>query len=273
MTALASPRTFTCDTATGSVYDHGAHVTSWVPTGAAPVLWMSASTVLDDATPIRGGIPICFPWFGPGRTPAQVGVHGVARVRPWVHLDAVHTREAVTARWSLDVSEGEPLSFHAEYSVTFGRELTLALTITNTGSAAGEFEEALHTYIAVGDIHQVRIEGLDGASFFDKVAGAEAVQRGDVVFTGETDRVYRATGETVLVDPVLQRRIVVAREGAADAVVWNPWIAKAAAMPDFGDDEWTGMVCIEGANALDDAITLQPGASHTMTYSLRVESL
>ena len=273
MTQLLPPRTFTCSTATGAVYDHGAHVMMWTPAGTDPVLWMSAKSLLDDASGIRGGVPICFPWFGPGRSKDMAPAHGYARIRSWHFVGETATTDAVTATWTLDARPDDDFQFHAEYHVTFGRTLRLELAVTNTGAAVASFEEALHTYIAIGDIREVRVEGLDGAPYLDKVTGAETAQVGDVTFTGETDRVYRSTADVVLVDPMLDRRIVVTRTGSADAVVWNPWIAKAAAMPDFGDDEWPGMVCIEGANVLANAIELAPGATHTMTYTLRVADL
>ena len=117
------------------------------------------------------------------------------------------------------------------------------------------------------------VEGLAGSSDLDRIAAGDAVQHGPIAFTGETDRVYRSHSNVTIVDPGNQRRIVIERSGSANVVVWNPWIDKAAAMPDFGDDEWIGMVCIEAANALDDAVVLAPGESHTMTCTVSVESL
>jgi glucose-6-phosphate 1-epimerase len=131
---------------------------------------------------------------------------------------------------------------------------------------------ALHTYLAVGDVRQVAIAGLDGASYLDKVTGQPEVQVGDVTIVAETDRVYDRGADVVVTDPVLGRRLRVASEGAANTVVWNPWVAKSAAMPDFGDDEWPGMLCIEAGNVLDHAVTLEPGGSETVRYRLAVEA-
>lgn len=273
MTALPAPRAFTSPVAAGTAYDHGAHVATWTPAGTDPVLWMSAKSNLDDGAPIRGGVPICFPWFGPGRTQDKSPVHGYARVRPWRFTGAEQSGDATVATWEFASAPDDAEQVHITYRVVFGRQLVLSFEVRNTGTTACSFEEALHTYLAVGDIRQIRIDGLDGCVYLDKVAGAEAVQTGAVVFAGETDRVYRSSEAVTLVDPVLQRRIVVDHTGAANVVVWNPWIAKSAAMPDFGDDEWLGMVCIEAANALGDAVSLEPGASHVLTYTLTVESL
>ena len=278
MTMLPSPRRFTSDAATGAAYDHGAHVVEWTPAGHAPVLWMSGASRFDMASAIRGGVPICLPWFGAGRSLDLAPAHGFARIRTWFVSEATTTPAGTTVRYNLELAPSEvfPHSLNAEYLVVFGTELALELTVTNPGTDAFTIEEALHTYIAVGDIHSVVVSGLDGCAYLDKAPEAPAtavVQQGDIVFTDETDRVYSSTGDVVITDPLLKRRIIVSKTNSANTVVWNPWIAKAAAMPDFGDDEWTGMLCVEGANALGDAITVEPGASHTMSYRLRVEAL
>ena len=275
MTALGEPRSFANAAGVAALYDHGAHLVHWQPQGVEPVLWMSDASALDDAAPIRGGVPICFPWFGAGRTGDQAPVHGFARIRPWT-LDAVTEEPAstrLTYQLDIDPSEAFPHRLRAAYAITFGETLELTLTVTNRGGAEASFEEALHTYFAVSDIHQVRVLGLDGATYLDKSpagAGALVTQSGDVTFAGETDRVYSASTDVTIVDPGLHRSIVVSKQNSANTVVWNPWVAKSAAMPDFGDDEWPGMLCVEGANVGANAIVLAPGASHTMTYRVQV---
>jgi glucose-6-phosphate 1-epimerase len=170
-----------------------------------------------------------------------------------------------------DVADGFPaLAFRAQYRIRFGVTLELDLTIENTGTDDFIFEEALHAYLAVGDIGQVAIEGLDGATYIDQaLGGVEAEQQGDVVFHAETDRIYRSTGEVTVVDPFMARRIVVTRRGSADVVIWNPWLDKGSALADLGDGQWRHFVCVEGANTRDAAITLAPGERHSLGYSLR----
>ena len=260
----------------GEIYLHGAHVTGWQPRGEAPVLWLSDHSAFEAGRPIRGGIPICFPWFGPHAADPARPPHGFARLAAW-SLERV-TREAdtVTAVLSLAVTAGEPLWPHAaalRLEASFGRELAVAFSVDNLGTSACPVAEALHTYVAVGDIRQVTLLGLAGVGYVDKVRGGARGVQGEapLAFDGETDRPYLGTsGAVTIVDPVRSRRIVVEKEGSRTTVVWNPWIAKARAMPDFGDDEWTAMVCVEAANALDDAFTLAPGASHTLRTRLRV---
>jgi glucose-6-phosphate 1-epimerase len=152
------------------------------------------------------------------------------------------------------------------YQVTVGDDLELALTVANDGPTPFSYEVALHTYLAVGDIRQVSISGLDQASYLDKVDGTQKVQDGDITVSSETDRVYDRATDVVVTDPVLGRRLRITSEGAASTVVWNPWVAKAAAMADFGDDEWTGMLCIESGNVLGHAVTLETGQTATVRY-------
>lgn len=280
MTNLGQPRRFTSAAATGEAYDHGAHVTAWTPAGQQPVLWMSAASGLDDTAPIRGGVPVCWPWFGPGRTKDLSPAHGFARVSPWSFQGVTEGDDQVTATWTLTDGQATndrfPQPYAATFTATFGAELELVLTVENTGDEDFSYEEALHTYLAVGDIREVTVTGLDGASYLDKAPGAgpdPVVQQGDITFAGETDRVYASSAPVTVVDLVGGRTITVTTTGAANTVVWNPWIAKAAAMPDFGDDEWQGMICVEGANALDNAVVLPPGGTHTLVYRLTVAAL
>ncbi|WP_454085510.1 D-hexose-6-phosphate mutarotase [Georgenia sp. Marseille-Q6866] len=264
--------------ATGEVYLHGAHVTAWTPAGADPVLWVSNASRFVPGEAIRGGVPICFPWFGAGREPGLAPPpHGFARLAPW-RLVAAEEDDGGAVTLTLELTDADaagvpaaqawPHAFTATYAVTFGRELTLALTVENTGEGEISYEEALHTYLAVADARTTTVQGLDGATYLDKAPGGgpdHVTQRGDVTFTAETDRVYDSTGTAVVVDESAGRRIGIEKEGSANTVVWNPWVDKAAAMPDYGDDEWPSMVCVETANALAAAISLAPGERHTMT--------
>ena len=259
---------------TAAVHDQGAQVTSWVPAGGEPVLWLSPRAHLETGRAIRGGVPICFPWFGSGRTGDLAPAHGFARTAPWRLVDEATSNGDITLAYRLTDAEAGadafPHPYHAAYKIVLGEVLELALTVTNIGDEPFEFEEALHAYLAVGDVRDVRVEGLDGVEYVDKVGGGVPRQAGPLRFTEETDRVYRTGGPVRLVDPVLGRTVVVETAGAADVVVWTPWTDKAAAAGDIGAEAWTQFVCLEGANALDDAVGLDPGQSHTLTYRLSV---
>jgi D-hexose-6-phosphate mutarotase len=258
------------------VYLQGAHVAHFQPKGSRPVLWMSAESRFETGVPIRGGVPICFPWFGPKAGSPDAPPHGFARILPWT-VQTVARETGGSLRAVLELSAdaaargGFPRDLSLVFAVTVGRSLRMELTASNPDAAPSTFEAALHSYFAVSDVRQVRIHGLEGVVFVDKTA-AMARKPGAseaVAIAAETDRVYLGTTGTVtLEDPGWRRRIAVGKSGSRTTVVWNPWVAKAKAVPDFGDDEWTGMVCIETANALDDAVTLAPGASHALTATL-----
>ena len=262
----------TAPTATGRVYLHGAHVASWAPAGQQPVLWLSGSSWFDPAKPIRGGVPICFPWFGPHPSDPDQPAHGTARVQPWSL-----SRVAPTADGEVVVELTTRIRpFALTYTATLGRSLTLSLHVENDADTSQRFEAALHTYFAVGDARRVSITGLEHTDYLDKTDDARRKNQGEapVTFTAETDRAYLATTATcVLADPVLRRRVTIEKSGSEATVVWNPWVAKAARMPDFGDDEWPGMCCIETAAVGDHAITLAPGADHALTAAISVAAM
>lgn len=268
--------------ASAEIYLHGAHATAWQPAGAAaPVLWVSRDSQFQAGAPIRGGVPICFPWFAAHGSDSGAPMHGFARIRPWTLVSAEdHDGEVQVVLRLADADPWRPSAwphrFAAEYRVTMGSRLALALNVTNTGGAPLSFEAALHTYYAVRDIREVMVTGLAGTDYLDKVEALARKTQGDapIRFSGETDRVYLDTDATCTIhDPGLGRRIEIAKTGSRSTVVWNPWIDKARAMPDFGDDEWTSMLCIETANVRDAAIRLEPGSHHVMTAVVAVERL
>jgi D-hexose-6-phosphate mutarotase len=262
------------------VYLQGAHVARFQPKGARPLLWMSAASRFEPGKPLRGGVPICFPWFGPKAGASDAPLHGYARILPWtvagVTLEPDGALRAVLELMTEAAARGGfPRELSLSLAVTVARSLRMDLTVRNVGGAPATFEEALHSYLAVSDVRTIRIRGLECAGYVDKTAGMghRPPSGAPIAIEAETDRVYTGTTGTVTVeDPGWQRSIVVAKQGSATTVVWNPWVAKAKAMPDFGDDEWTGMVCVETANALDDAVRLAPAESHVMTATIGVQA-
>lgn len=254
-----------------AVLDQGAHVLAWQPAGHRPVLWVSGHSEFAPGRAVRGGVPLVFPWFGNGTDGQHTPAHGYGRISDWRREQAVETGDRLRVGYQLDARDGFPsATLTAEFAPD---QLSVRLTIANPTDSPVSVEAALHTYFAVGDIRQVSIDGLDGCTYLDTVRGADPGphrQHGPVTFTAETDRLYRHNGTAVLHDPVWQRSITVAKSGSAATVVWNPWIAKAAAMADFGDDEWQRMVCIEAANVRDTALLLAPGDSHIMEQLISV---
>lgn len=260
-------------TCTGSVIDHGANVMDWQPRGHGPVLFASSKAVYAEDTALRGGIPICFPWFGPGREPGSPYGHGFARTAAWNLVGNDITEEAQTVSYRLshdDASDGYwPHQFWAVLTASFGVELTVSLSVTNLDTQAFSYEAALHTYLSVGSIRDVRIEGLDGAELIDKTAGGTVrTQVGPLTFTAETDNVYASRGPVTVVDSAGGRDIVVATSGASHLIVWNPWEEKAAGLPDLGAGEWERFVCVEAGRVFDGAVHLEPGESHTLSTTI-----
>lgn len=258
------------------VYLHGAHVTHYGPPGGRAVLFMSAKSLFQPGKAIRGGVPVIFPWFGGKAGDPAAPAHGLARTTEWNLADVRQSSEGPVVL-TLELTSTPqmrklwPHEFSLRYLVTVGATLDLALEVRNTSGSAFTFEEALHTYLTVGDVRKVKIEGLAGREFLDKTDGQRRKTQapGAMEITGETDRVYLNTADVVTVtDPQLGRRLSVEKQGSQATVVWNPWIAKAKAMADFGDEEWPGMLCIETANAAENAISLAAGQTHRMSASI-----
>ncbi len=262
--------------AEAEVYLQGAHVTSWTPTGGARVVWTSAHSAFAAGTPIRGGIPVCFPWFGPD--PSGSGpLHGVVRTRPWTFEGWVWDDADVVLTFALAATAPDACggSFALRLTVTVGARLTLALEVTSTGTGPLRFEEALHTYLGVGDIREATILGLGDLDRLDRRTGRQgrtpAGARLHVV--AATDHLYIRPGTVTVADWAGNRALHVHSQGSANAVVWNPWAEGAATLPDLGDDEWAQMVCVETCNVAAAALVLAPGRSHTMVMTLEVGPL
>jgi len=257
--------------AKGELFLQGAHVTSWHPVGQRPVLWLSGQSNYEAGKPIRGGVPICFPWFGPNSKDTTQPAHGFARITEWQVAGARLNADGAIELHLKTTIDPFLLNFHIE----FGRELkmTLRTQLSSEATSSHSFEDALHTYFVVSDVRSISIAGLEAASYIDKVDQGMLKQASGeaITFTGETDRVYLETQTACeLTDSALGRVIRVSKTGSASTVVWNPWIDKSERMADFGDDEWPGMVCIETANVGTSQIELQPGGSHTTVCRISV---
>ena len=216
MTRLPEPLSLSCADGSGSVLSYGAHVVSWAPEDHEPVLWVSSRSYNETGRAVRGGVPICFPWFGPGRTGDMDPAHGFARITEWQLAEQGEDTEGhAYAEFTLtpaDVAEHLrktfPHEFEARFRVTVGARLRMALTVTNTGTGTFDFEEALHSYLHVGDSRRVSVTGLDGVSYYDKVAKEQRRQSGELAITGETDAVLAHRGEVRVSDPELGRTLV-----------------------------------------------------------------
>jgi D-hexose-6-phosphate mutarotase len=265
--------------ATAHVYLHGGHVTHYHPRGQGPVLFLSARSAFAPGQAIRGGVPVVFPWFGARAGDPGAPAHGFARTAAW-DVEAVTPAPdgSVAVLLRLDASETTrvlwPHGFVVRYRVGIGAALDLALGVQNTSTEAFRFEAALHTYLAVGDVREVSVRGLEATPYIDKVDGMrrKVEGRAAVRLGGETDRVYLGTRAGCIVDdPAGGRRLIVDKRGSETTVVWNPWAEKVRGMADLGADEWLRFLCVETASVADHAVALGPGGRHELRASIRAE--
>ena len=256
------------------IYFHGAHVTQFQKHGEPPLLFLSQCSRFESGAPIRGGIPIIFPWFGkPADKPGQ---HGFVRHREWELKEVISPADgSVNLRLSLP-EQPELVGCAVEYMVGVSETLTAELIVTNKSAQAVKFENCLHTYLTIGDINVVSVAGLKGVDYLDALENRKRKTEADdaIRFTSEVDRVYINSSQTVEIrDQFLRRVIRVEKEHSLSTVVWNPWIAKAKAMPDYGDDEYQRMVCVESGNVAGNEITLPAGEASRLKVKLSAQPL
>jgi glucose-6-phosphate 1-epimerase len=246
---------------------HGAHVMSWKPAGEDEVLYLSPDAVFKEGTAIRGGIPVCWPWFNAHPADPSQPSHGLVRGRFWKFLGAVEDADAVTMRFAIHVG-----IWNAELTLKAGEELEVSLESRNLSEVPIVVSGALHTYLGVSDISQVRVVNLDGCTYLDTVGERQnRIQKGDVFFNTEVDRIYESSSSILLVDDLSGRTILVEKSGSPSTVVWNPWVEKAAALADLPDDGYRKFCCIEAAIANDRAEIVMPGGSHMLMTRISVE--
>ncbi|MCL3862247.1 D-hexose-6-phosphate mutarotase [Actinotalea sp. K2] len=261
--------------ARAEVYLQGAHITSWTPAEHPPVLWTSRSSRFEPGRAIRGGVPICFPWFAEHPQDADAPAHGFARTTPWTLIAAQDDGASVELVLRLTDQDRPadprwPHRFEARVTIQVGAALSLRLDVTNRGHEPFDFEEALHTYLAVPDVREIEVTGLHGAPYVDRSID-EQTRTDDapsIRLRDETDRLYPSTRATAVVHEPGGRTLRVSKTGSEATVVWNPWVTKAGRLPDMGDHEWTEFVCVETCNVRAAGVRLAPGATHSMTATI-----
>lgn len=243
------------------------------------LLFVSEKAFYEEGKAIKGGIPVCWPWFG--ADPEDLGgpAHGFVRNRQWevIKTESLSDGSTRVVLGLVDSDETRalwPYSFRLSIEITVGDSLRVTLLTQNTGNDTITISQALHTYFYVGDISKVQVLGLDGTTYLDKPDGfAQKTQSGPVVIDGEVDRIYTGvTGELVIDDASLGRRIRIASGGCSTAVVWNPWIQIAAAMADLEDDDYRKMLCVETANAGPETVEIAAGDEYRLEAEYTIES-
>jgi len=250
----------------------GAHIFHYQATGEAPLLWLSEKAYFEKGKAIRGGVPICFPWFGPHKYDETLPQHGFARNQIWSYMakhelsdGATHvqlmltTNEETRALWEQN--------FVLVYDITVGKELTLELTTINTDREPFDVTQALHTYLNVSDIKNVSVTGLEETVFYNSLDRSLEKQQGTVTITEEVDRVYFDGASTITLNDK-EREIVLNQSGSNSLVVWNPWKEKSESMADMPNDGYKTMLCLETANAHKDFLLLNPNEVHTLKVTI-----
>jgi len=273
------------------VAQQGAHIISYQIDGDEPLIWSNPGAVFKHGKAIRGGMPICWPWFGNfQRNPQAVqdmrqssepaNAHGEVRAIDWELMGMGEDGDALIVEFIQPKAEGHlpgwPHTVGVKLQIRMDAALNVSLASFNAGPENVTISQALHSYFAVSDVRQVSIEGLDGVSYLNTLESWDIpqVQAGDITFTGETDRIYQGTPDLVsIVDPAWKRRIQIQTLGSKSSVVWNPWIEKTKTFSDMQADGWQSMVCVETANVMSDVVTLKAGDMHVMGVSIRAEPL
>jgi len=269
----------TAPNATATVYLQGAHLSAWQPNGQKPVLFLSRKSDLLPGKPIRGGVPIAFPWFANRHDGKPGPSHGFARIQEWTLVFAAMAGDDLHLTFTFAPTEMSRTfgfdNFRLAYQLTIGRTLTMQLTVANDASTPLVFEEALHTYYAITDIHEITVTGLDGVTYLDKVDNFKPkVQQGAITITEQTDRVYLSTtGPCIIHDTPGKRRIHVEKTGSSTTVIWNPWENGAQKIADLDPTEWHEFVALETVNAAANTITIAPKGTHVMQAHVTVEDI
>ncbi|MCX4219903.1 MULTISPECIES: D-hexose-6-phosphate mutarotase [Pseudomonas] len=272
------------------VAQQGAHILSYQVDGQPPLIWLNDKAVFKTGKSIRAGVPVCWPWFGIfARNPQSVqamrtseepaGAHGFVRAMDW-ELGGIEAEgESLKVEFKLPYPEGGfaewPHQVDLTLTLRLDDQLHISLTSHNRGTDTVSISQALHSYFAVSDVRNVRVEGVDGLDYIETLDDWKThTQQGDLRFAAETDRIYLdAPPQLSIIDPAWERRIVLNTTGSRTAVIWNPWIDRAAALSDMDNDGWQRMLCIETANVMNDVMNLAPDASHTLGVSVGSQPL
>ena len=259
----------------------GAHILSWQPSSQDEVIWLSEDASFLAGKSVRGGVPICWPWFGAHQSNDSFPAHGFARTVMWElsATEQLKTGETQirlslnTEQLSDEFQEMWPYATSVEYVITLGASLKLELITTNNSAQDIIIGEALHTYFNIHDIRLTQVEGLDGREYLDKPDNFKRKkQNGFIDIKEEVDRVYVKTADDIIINNSL-REIKISKQGSQSTIVWNPWQAVAEKMGDLGKDGYLKMLCVESANAAEDVVQLNAGQSHSLSVEYSVQDI
>ncbi len=257
----------------------GGQIMRYQPKGQPDVIWLGTQSLFEKGKAIRGGIPICWPWFGDHPSNQALPAHGLVRTRLWRVLERNEDQSTSSLRLSIeddqDTRQLWPYKFRLELLIQLDHKLKLTLSTHNPNDVEMLISEALHSYFAVSNIGRIQIEGLEGACFRDKLDHLQqGMQRDPLTIRSEIDQIYENTGAPVTInDAILKRRLIITKANSRSTVVWNPWAEKARALADFGDLDYKTMLCVETANVLGNELTIPPGGSHSISTTIESQPL
>lgn len=264
--------------ASATISLQGAHVLSWKPVAEDDVIWLSNDATFALGKSVRGGIPICWPWFGAHESNSSFPAHGFARTVLWQVIDTkVLPAGEIQITFKLDTTQLNentcqmwPQATTAEYRLTIAKKLTMELTTYNHSDETIVIGQALHTYFNIDDINKTTVYGLEDKTYLDKTEGFNSkVQNGPITIDKEVDRVYLDTADDVVIDNK-KRKVMIKKQGSHSTVVWNPWNDVADKMGDLGKDGYHKMLCVESANAVEDVVTIKAGESNTLLVTYEI---
>ncbi|MDH5765390.1 MAG: D-hexose-6-phosphate mutarotase [Gammaproteobacteria bacterium] len=255
----------------------GAHITKWEIHDQPDIIWLSDDAIFSKGKSIRGGIPVCWPWFGAHKSSTSLPAHGFARMVDWELIETRLINESIELVFCLkcsgDLQEMWPFSTELFYTISIGEKLELDLHTRNTGAIDINLSEALHSYFNVSDVRDIQLSGLDGCDYLDKLEDfRRKSQSGVIKINQEVDRVYLDTvSSCVIDDPGFKRRIMISKQGSKSTIVWNPWQETASKMGDLGDNGYLNMLCVESGNATENSVVLAPGEDHYLNVEYSVQ--
>lgn len=249
---------------------HGAQVLKWAPTDHPPVLYVSPRAKMEEGTPLRGGIPICWPWFGEHPDDPDKPSHGFARTRFWELVSGGLEGKVATLVFRLRPDEETKALFPHDFELTatirVADKLRVKLQMKNPGEEIYKVSCALHTYLSLGNIERIQLEGVKGSHYVDRLSDdpEPVYQEKNLQIKGEVDRIYQSMSSVLIRDLDRYRSVFVDKAGSRSTVIWNPWKEKSKALADLPDKGYQEFVCVECANAGTDKPTLRPNGSHTL---------
>lgn len=249
----------------------GAHLTEFAPVGGDNLIFVSREETYKRGKAIRGGVPICWPWFGPHPNDSSAPAHGLVRAVDWDYEVVSDEDERTDVRFTY-VTTGDQTGFNfkakAELLVSVGSTLVVSLTTTNLDDKPFQLSQALHTYFNCRNIKDVAIHGLNGFPYMNKLTSTPETISGDFKFDQEVDSVVQDQGQPISVSGLGHSNFSMSRQGSRSLVLWNPWIETAKGLSNFNDLEYKNMFCAEACNALEDSRLVKPNTSHVLLMEI-----